>query len=256
MKKIGVLAVDNEVGFTETLKEYFMDNESIDISYQAENGIKGLEILQKHEDEIDLILLDFDLKSCDGIALLEVLNKLKIDKKVMVITSMQSQDMIQEILKYDIQYFLLKPFEFKDLEKRILKLFEVQKTKILDLRNDTIYFRTTKLLQELGMPANVKGYHYLRDAISLAIENPDILGSITKELYPEVANHFSSTTSRVERAMRHAIEISFTRGNLDKIEEIFCYSMDSNKAKPTNSEFISAIAEKIHTDIETDFIIA
>lgn len=250
MKKRG-LVVESDVCFMNSLNEYFKNNSDIEITYHAVNGIKALEILQKYELNIDFILIDFVMET-DEIAFLEVLKKLNMDKKIIVITSFKWNHMIHKILEYGIHYFMLKPFLLEDLEKRILKMFEKQESSILDLKADDIRFRITNLLREVGMPATLKGYYYLRDAIFLVIENPEFLESITKQLYPKVASHFSSNASSVERSMRHAIEISFNRGNLEKIEEIFRFSMDSNKAKPTNSEFISMIAEQINHDMKME----
>lgn len=247
--KKGLVVCD--VCLNDLLKEYFKENSHLEIAYHAFNGIKALEILQKHECDIDFILVDFGL-TIDEIAFFEVLKKLNIDKKIIVMTESKEESLIPKMLEYGIHYFMLKPFSMEDLEERILKLFEKQEPSSINLKEENVRFRITNLLREVGMPATLKGYYYLRDAIFLVIENPEFLGSVTKQLYPQVASHFASNASSVERSMRHAIEISFHRGNLEKIEEIFRFSMDSNKAKPTNSEFISMLAEKINHDIKME----
>lgn len=248
-RKKGLVVCD--VCFIDLLKEYFIKNSHIEITYHALNGIQALELLQKYECDIDFIVVDFVMKR-DEIAFLEVLKKLNMDKKIMIVTDSKEDDFISDMLSYGVHYFMLKPFSMEDLENRILKMFEKKETSVLNFQEENVRFRITNLLREVGMPATLKGYYYLRDAIFLVIENPEFLESVTKRLYPQVASHFSSNASSVERSMRHAIEISCNRGNLKKIEEIFQFSMDSNKAKPTNSEFISMLAEKINHDIQIE----
>lgn len=252
MGKIRVAVVDNESSFVSMLKEYFQTSKYVEICYEASDGLEGFKMIQKNQDDIDLILLDLIMPHCDGITLLEKLREEKITKKTIVLTGYQSSDMVTEVLEFGVNYFMLKPFSLSDLERRILKIFEVKEHKVLDLQSQTLQMRITDMLHNLGMPSNVKGYHYIRESILLIVEKPDLLGSVTKELYPEIAERFHSTASRVERSMRHAIEISFTRGNLEVIEDIFRFSMDSEKAKPTNSEFISMIAERIQSDLEQE----
>ena len=118
----------------------------------------------------------------------------------------------------------------------------------MDLFHNNLQITITKTLHELGVPSHIKGYHYIREGITLVYKKPDIAGGITKELYPEIAKKFDSTVSRVERAIRHAIEVSWNRGNWDLMEDIFGHSVDIDKAKPTNSEFIVTIADKMRLD--------
>ena len=160
--------------------------------------------------------------------------------------------MIRRVSAYNIKYFLLKPFDLKDLEQRVLEATgQIKVGSKENLGDKNLKISVTKLLHELGVPSHIKGYQYIRDGILILYDNPEIIGGITKELYPELANKYDTSVSRVERAIRHAIEVSWNRGNLDLMEEIFGHSVDYDKAKPTNSEFIVTIADKLKLEYTT-----
>ena len=186
----------------------------------------------------------------DGIYVLEEMKKKSIDKPVIISTSYNSDDMIRRVSEYGVQYFLLKPYELSDLENRILELCnsDFKESKNINLYHNNLQISITKILHELGVPSHIKGYQYIREGIMLLYSNPDMIGGITKELYPEIALKFSTTVSRVERAIRHAIEVSWNRGDWDLMDEIFGHSVDIDKAKPTNSEFIVTVADKLRLD--------
>ena len=133
----------------------------------------------------------------------------------------------------------------QELEKRVMDLTKKQDTSNIDFNHSNLQVSITKILHELGIPSHIKGYQYIRNAIGIIYEKPDVIGAITKELYPDLADKFDTTVSRVERAIRHAIEVSWNRGNWDLMEDIFGHSVDIDKAKPTNSEFIVTIADKM-----------
>ena len=140
----------------------------------------------------------------------------------------------------------MKPFDLKDVEKRIKDVATKNvQNKNIDFTYSNLQLSITKVLHELGIPSHIKGYQYIREAIGIIYNRPEIIGGITKELYPELASKFDTTVSRVERAIRHAIEVSWNRGNYYLMEEIFGHSVDIDKAKPTNSEFIVTIADKL-----------
>ena len=186
----------------------------------------------------------------DGIYVLEQMKELGINKKVIVETSYNASEVIRQVADFGVNYFILKPFELSDLEKRIMecmKIKEVSKNNI-DFYNSNLQVSITKILHELGIPSHIKGYQYIREGIGIIFERPETIGGITKELYPELANKFDTTVSRVERAIRHAIEVSWNRGDWDLMEEIFGHSVDIDKAKPTNSEFIVTVADKLRLD--------
>ena len=186
----------------------------------------------------------------DGIYVLDEMKKRGINKPVIVSTSYNSDQMIRKVSEYGVEYFLLKPYELCDLEKRILESLqkEEQENKNINLYHNNLQISVTKILHDLGVPSHIKGYQYIREGIILLYNNPDMIGGITKELYPEIASKFDTTVSRVERAIRHAIEVSWNRGDWDLMEEIFGHSVDIDKAKPTNSEFIVTVADKLRLE--------
>ncbi len=247
MNKIKVLMIDDNIQLIEAVKEYFKSSKVIEISSTANDGVDGMEKIEK--EIYDVIILDLIMPNKDGLYVLEEMKKKNIDKKVIVATSYNTSEVIREVSDYGVNYYILKPFDFGDLEKRILDMFnKKQEGKNIDLHYNNLQVSITKILHELGIPSHIKGYQYIRDGISLIFDNPDMIGGITKELYPELAAKFDTTVSRVERAIRHAIEVSWNRGNWDLMEEIFGNSVDIDKAKPTNSEFIVTVADKLRLD--------
>jgi len=248
MDKIRVLMIDDNIALTEMVKEYFKDNKKIELTLSCDNGEDGIKTIIEKENEYDIILLDLIMPKKDGIAVLEELKKKKITRNIIVETSYNSPDVIRKVSEYGINYYILKPFELDDLENRILDVFKQLDKKTINIFHNNLEISLTKMLHELGMPAHIKGYQYIREGILMIYNNPEIIGGITKELYPDVATKYNTTVSRVERAIRHAIEVSWNRGSWDLMEEIFGHSVDIDKAKPTNSEFIVTIADKLRLE--------
>lgn len=247
MKKTRLLMIDDNVQLVEAVKEYFKNNDKIELVYQANDGIEGLKLIEE-KDDYDVIILDLIMPNKDGLYVLEEMKKKSLDRKVIVSTSYNAMDVIREVSDYGVKYYLLKPFDFSDLEKRILQLDNKKESKNIDLHQNNIRMSITKTLHDLGIPSHIKGYQYIRDGVEIIFERPDVIGGITKELYPELANKFETTVSRVERAIRHAIEVSWNRGDWDLMEELFGHSVDIDKAKPTNSEFMVTIADKLRLE--------
>ncbi len=249
MEKIKVLMIDDNVNLIEMVKEYFKSNEKIDIVLEAHDGLEGIDVISKNQNKFDLIILDLIMPHKDGIYVLNEMKKRGIKKKVIVATSYNASEVIREVSEFGVNYYILKPFDLTDLEKRMYDIEGKQnENKNIDLYSSNLQVSITNMLHELGIPSHIKGYQYIREAVGMIFENPGIIGGITKELYPDLASKFDTTTSRVERAIRHAIEVSWNRGNIDFMEEIFGYSVDIDKAKPTNSEFMVTIADKLRLD--------
>lgn len=247
MKKTRVVMIDDNTQLIDAVKEYFSSSNQMEIVYTASDGEQGLDLILK-KDDYDVIVLDLIMPKRDGLYVLEKLREQNIEKKIVVLTSYNAPEVIRQVSEYGVKYYLLKPFEFSDLEKRILDLNNVQEAKGFDLHHNKIQVSITKILHELGIPSHIKGYQYIREGVEIIFERPETIGGITKELYPELASKFDTTVSRVERAIRHAIEVSWNRGDWDLMEEIFGHSVDIDKAKPTNSEFIVTIADKLRLD--------
>lgn len=250
MEKTKVLIIDDNKNLIMMIKEYFESNPNISIVLEANDGNEGIRLIEKKQKEFDLILLDLIMPGKDGISILEYMNENKIDKKVIVLTSYNTQDIIRRVAEMGVNYFMLKPFELSDLENKIKTIMTgtVYGGESIDLFHNNLQISITKTLHELGVPSHIKGYQYIREGITLVYQNPEIVGGITKELYPEIAKKFNTTVSRVERAIRHAIEVSWNRGNWQLMEDIFGHSVDIDKAKPTNSEFIVTIADKLRLE--------
>ncbi len=222
---IKVLMIDDNESLVNMVKEYFCSNSSdVSIVLSASDGLEGMKMIEESQDVYDLILLDLIMPNKDGMYVLREMSKRGIEKDVIVLTSYNDPKVIREVSESLASYFILKPF---------------------DLKYGNLQLSITKILHELGIPSHIKGYQYIREGIGIVYNKPETVGGITKELYPELAAKFDTTVSRVERAIRHAIEVSWNRGSWDLMEEIFGHSVDIDRAKPTNSEFIVTIADKL-----------
>ena len=247
-EKIRVLMIDDNTSLIDMLKEYFSAGDKIEITVNGSDGEEGLKKIIECEDEYDIILLDLVMPNKDGLYVLEELKKKGITKNIIVQTSYNAPDTIRKVSEYGVNYYILKPYELEDIENRILDVFKIIDRKGINLYQNNIQISITKMLHELGMPSHIKGYQYIREGINMVYDRPEIVGGITKELYPDIASKYDTTVSRVERAIRHAIEVSWNRGNWDFMEEVFGHSVDIDKAKPTNSEFIVTIADKLRLE--------
>lgn len=245
-----ILLVEDNLKFSEVINNYFMNNDSIKIVHTSHDGLDAINYLKENKDNVDLIILDLVMPRKDGYFVLAELKKLNITKDIIVTTSFNSASTIRKLSDYGVKFYMLKPFEMEDLEHKIKLVDSLDKFKDEEKEKD-VKMNLTKLLHELGMPSHIKGYEYIREAIILLYDNPNIIGGITKELYPEIANKFNTSVSRVERAIRHAIEVSWNRGDLEIMEEVFGHSVDYDRAKPTNSEFIVTVADKLKLECET-----
>lgn len=250
MEKIKLLVIDDNVNLVEMIKEYFSQGKNIEVAYAAYDGEEGIELIQQEKDNYDVVVLDLIMPKKDGMYVLEEMKNRGISKNIIVATSYNANEIIRKVSEFGVSYFILKPFDLNDLEKRIFEIMNKQKSnnKSIDFHHNNLQVSITKVLHELGIPSHIKGYQYIREAIGIIFERPETIGGITKELYPELADKFDTTVSRVERAIRHAIEVSWNRGNWDLMEDIFGHSVDIDKAKPTNSEFIVTIADKLRLD--------
>jgi two-component system response regulator (stage 0 sporulation protein A) len=246
---IKLLMVDDNVNLVKMVSEYFKNKDNISLEFVAHDGKEGIELIEEKQNEFDVLLLDLIMPKKDGLYVLEEMKKRGINKNVIVETSYNTQEVIKQVSDYNVNYFILKPFELDDLENRIMGISKRKDdTKTLDFYHNNLQVSITKILHELGIPSHIKGYQYIREGVSIIFERPETIGGITKELYPELASKFDTTVSRVERAIRHAIEVSWNRGDWELMEEIFGHSVDIDKAKPTNSEFIVTVADKLRLE--------
>ena len=247
MSKTKLLVIDDNKDLVSMIKEYFKNHNDIVVSLDANDGVEGLKLIEKRREDYDVIILDLIMPNKDGISVLETMRKKNISKKVVVLTSYNNPEIIRRVSELGVNYYILKPFELSELEKRVMELSDnlLYNGKTVDLYHNNLQISTTKILHELGVPSHIKGYLYIREGIMMLYERPEVIGGITKELYPEIASKYNTTVSRVERAIRHAIEVSWNRGNWQLMEEIFGHSVDIDKAKPTNVRWCHFMERKI-----------
>lgn len=267
MKKISVVIVDHNQSFCQTLKAEIDNTSDMEVLGIAHNGQNGLDLI--FEKQPDVAILDVVMPKMDGLELLERLQEAELSKKpsCMIVSAVNHDNITCKALQLGAQYYLVKPIQNNEtILKRIRQIAqnnEPSKTSIVqtlaegfsltDLpsqKNTTIQPENletiiTDVIHEIGVPAHIKGYNYLREAISLCIQDKEFINSITKMLYPTVARNYQTTSSRVERAIRHAIEVAWSRGREEILNGIFGYTIDTNKGKPTNGEFIAMISDSI-----------
>lgn len=241
---INVLMIDDTESLLERTEKYFSSHAVINIVKTINNGKEGLEYILKNQNDFDLILVDIIMPEVDGISILEEMQKNHINKNVIILTSYNKDSAIKLVNQYNVDFFMLKPIHFDILEKRIIDVMnsEFEEKESKDCK---VELAISKLLHSLGIPSHIRGYQYIRESIYMMYQNPDMIGGITKCIYPEIAIRFDTTASRVERAIRHAIEVSWSRGDYELMEELFGHSVDYDRSKPTNSEFIATLADNL-----------
>ncbi len=244
--KINVLIIDDNQNLIERVKQYFRNHAVINIISEAHDGKEGLDIILK-EQSFNLILLDLVMPNKDGIYLLEELKKRNQSLDIIVISGLGEEEVIRKTCSYGVKYFILKPFDIKDLEKRILDfIYYKEKFDVDKLNMECILI---KLLHSLGIPSHIKGYQYLKEGICLLYNNPLLTNHIMKDLYPKIALKYNTNVNCVEKSIRHALEIGWNRGDYKLMEEIFGHSISFNKTKPTNLEFMVTIVDKLKIDM-------
>jgi two-component system response regulator (stage 0 sporulation protein A) len=244
-EKIKILVVDDNREFCEILKEYLLEQDDFQFVGVAYNGVEGVDMIEKVEPNI--LILDIIMPHLDGIGVLERINSMSITKpKVIILTALGQESMTQRAVELGADYYVLKPFDFEVLGNRIRQLSKgISSTPQATVKTKNLDVEVTNIIHQMGVPAHIKGYQYLRDAILFVIEEVNLLGAITKELYPMIAHKYSTTPSRVERAIRHAIELAWDRGNVEMMNKFFGYTINVERGKPTNSEFIAMVADKL-----------
>ncbi len=266
-EKIKILIADDNLDFVSTLITYFQTQEDMEVIATAKDGLEAYEKIIK--DKPTIALLDVIMPHLDGLGVLEKLIHTNIPLPICIMLSAVGQDNVTaQAINLGAQYYILKPFKMDVLAKRIREL--VNKPVAFQthtIANDTkpsyvnigqqatkeeiLEVKVTNIIHEIGVPAHIKGYQYLRDGIIMVVDNIEVINQITKQLYPDLAKKYKTTPSRVERAIRHAIEVAWNRGQIETVENIFGYTVNSNKGKPTNSEFIAMIADKLRLDLKS-----
>ena len=262
MSKLAVLVADDNQEFRSILKEYVDQQEDMMVVGEALNGEDALEKI--YGGQPDVVLLDMIMPRMDGLGVLECLKQKPPIKMpvVIMIATMGSDHITEQAFALGASYYMTKPFELSTLVSRIRQLTpdrtHVKSTgermkgvaKQQEVRPKDMETEVTNMIHEIGVPAHIKGYQYLRDAIIMALKNMDVLNAITKQLYPDIAKKYDTTPSRVERAIRHAIEVAWSRGKMDTIDELFGYTINNGKGKPTNSEFVALVADRLRLELK------
>ena len=269
-EKIRILVADDNKEFGDTLVSYLEKEENFEVVGIARDGNQAVDEITMMKP--DIVLIDIIMPHLDGLGVLEKLNESNMENKPMcIILSAVGQDKItQKAINLGAQYYIVKPFDIQILVKRIKELKYYQpsqyknnfisreiKTQYIDIspeekkNEENLEALVTNVIHEVGVPAHIKGYQYLREAIIMVVNNIEVINQITKQLYPDIAKKYGTTPSRVERAIRHAIEVAWGRGQADVVESIFGYTVSASKGKPTNSEFIAMIADKLRLELKT-----
>jgi two-component system response regulator (stage 0 sporulation protein A) len=250
-KTIRLLIADDNREFCELLKDFLNQQPDFELVGVAYNGLEAVEVIEETRPEV--VILDIIMPHLDGIGVLEkfVGSALPYRPKFIVLTALGQEAITQRAVELGADYYVVKPFNFSVLASRIRQLGDGTATKtpfVVPSKPRNLDMAVTNIIHEIGVPAHIKGYHYLRDAILMVVDEINLLGGITKELYPMIAQKYNTTPSRVERAIRHAIELAWDRGNVDAISKFFGYTVNMAKGKPTNSEFIAMIADKLRLE--------
>ena len=248
---IRVVSIDDNQEVRENLKEYFKDTAGIELVGEAENGETGYELIKSQKP--DAVILDIVMPKLDGLGLLEKLASEGISTHILMYSAIGNDTVIQKTFSLGAEYYIMKPCAPQDIVSRILEACSVATAPVSiisahtqsTINESNLESVITDIIHDIGVPAHIKGYSYLREAIGLCIKDDEFINSITKLLYPTVAKNFSTTSSRVERAIRHAIEVAWNRGREEILTDIFGYTIDTNKGKPTNGEFIAMISDSI-----------
>ena len=263
MSKIKVAVADDNKDFCDILCDVLYEQKDMEICWTANDGRKVLEEIERNKP--DVIILDNIMPYIDGFEVLEQINKMDLNDppKVIMLSAMGNETFTKKAIALGASYYIVKPFDLQILIKRIYSLtgiireeesLSAPKSAKKLIRKDeneesnNLEIDITNMIHEIGVPAHIKGYQYLRMGIALCVENMDLIGAVTKELYPMIAKAYNTTPSRVERAIRHAIEVAWNRGKLETIDSLFGYTVHNGKGKPTNSEFIAIVADKLRLE--------
>lgn len=261
-KKIKLLIADNSEFATKDLKAFLQEKEEIELMAVVDNG---KEAYRSIIDEMpDIVLIDVILPVMDGFTVIEKTNgnrSLKQKPRFIIISSMGNQSMVEYACKLGVLYYIMKPCNLESMLHRIIQVEKSRMETELDQKkkkrdklreytmngymDNTLENDVTNIIREIGIPAHIKGYQYIREAIMMTVNDINLLNYITKLLYPSIAKKYKTTSSSVERAIRHAIEVAWNKGEIDVLEDMFGYTISAGKGKPTNSEFIALIADKL-----------
>ena len=244
-----LMTQENADNMTET--KMTLEQHGLSVSFCMKDGEEI--ITRVRSDMPDVVIMDLFMTHIDAIGVMRAIRRQKSEKTPMFViySSFDSPVLEREVMSAGATYFVLKPFSLNDLAENIIRLHKRQRLRTkggirqIGFDGYNLELKVTEILHQIGVPAHIKGYHYLRDSIILSIEKPEIINAVTKQLYPTVAKKYDTTSSRVERAIRHAIEVAWDRGDVEVLNSYFGYTIQGSRGKPTNSEFIAMISDKL-----------
>lgn len=249
-KRRRVLIADSSEDFCRRLCASVEQMSGWEVAGVANDGLNAMELLQSTQP--DILLLDLMLANADGITVLRHAAELEISPICMVITGFLTEYAASAAAGLGVRYFMAKPCKSETVIERLSEIIQAEEQgnqQTAKRAEVNIEAMVTSVIHEIGVPAHIKGYQYLREAIKIAVNDMEVINAITKVLYPQVAKAFSTTPSRVERAIRHAIEVAWDRGDLETLQRFFGYTVSNTKGKPTNSEFIALIADRLQLQL-------
>ncbi len=247
-EKTRIVIADDNKDFCNILNEYLLTQNDVEVVGIAKDGLEALDLAL--EKKPDLIILDIIMPHLDGLGVLEKIDSIGLEKlpKIIVLSAVGQDKITQRAIGLGADYYVVKPFDFETFMKRIrqitgsssiteenIKPMKYTQNEFVSNKSDntnSLEVKITNIIHEIGVPAHIKGYLYLREAITMVVGDMELLSAVTKELYPNIAKQFNTTPSRVERAIRHAIEVAWSRGKVDTINSLFGYTVHTEKGKP------------------------
>ncbi len=251
-KKIKLLIIEDNTQLNEMLTKYFSMKNDVEVVGSCSNPIEAADMIK--EVSPDALIVDMIMPEADGLSLLERLNTSEFETmpETIVVSAIGNEKMVQMACELGAKYFMVKPFNTEILYKRLQDMFghRVISTRRAPapVRSKSLDEKITSVFLSIGIPAHIKGYHFLREAIKMVVRDPNLINAITKKLYPGIAKPFDTSASKVERAIRHAIEVAWSRGKIENINNFLGYNIYTNNDKPTNGEFIALMADKLIMD--------
>jgi len=256
-QKIKLLIVDDNKEFCNLVVEFFENQQGIEVVGIAHDGLEALEKIDQLEPEV--LILDLIMPNLDGLGVIERLSNKSKRPKIIVLSAVGQDKITQKAITLGADYYIVKPFDLNILVDRVRQMVDInadfmqptlKKDSVLADKKNNLEAQITNIIHEIGIPAHIKGYFYIREAIYMVINNVELLSAVTKELYPSIASKYNTTPSRVERAIRHAIEVAWSRGCVETLNSLFGYTTTKDRGKPTNSEFIAMISDKLRMQLK------
>jgi len=255
--KTRILLADDNREICEMIQGHLDKQSDMEVVKCAYDGAEAVAAITDYSP--DVAIIDGVMPRLDGLGVLEKISSMEHKPICIILSEVAQEKITKKAMDLGADYYIVKPFDLEVLVQRIRQLqgYGITHNKgqiiIKEKESDiqlNIEQKVTNILHEIGVPAHIRGYHYMREAIMMAVNDMDVLNYITKELYPSIAQKMNTTSSRVERAIRHAIEVAWSRGKIDAIDNLFGYTINNHKGKPTNSEFIALIADRLRLELK------